>query len=100
MLKGAAGRAETSAEDRLRDVLRETERRQNHNRDDITAILEEVEAKRHATEDAEPHVEYSSGRTEASARPRVRREEVRPAPAERPKAAVRHTGARDLRHTR
>lgn len=93
MLKGAAGRAETSAEDRLRDVLRETERRQNHNRDDITAILEEVEAKRHATEDAEPHVEYSSGRTEASARPRVRREEVRPAPAERPKAAVRHTGA-------
>ena len=89
MLKGAAGRAETSAEDTLRDVLRETERRQNHNRDDITAILEEIEAKRHTTHDAEPHVEYSSGRTEASADHRVRREEVTTAPAERPKAAVR-----------
>ena len=92
MLKGAAGRAETSAEDMLRDVLRETERRQNRNRDDITAILDEIEAKRRSTEDEKPHVEYSSGRSEASVRQPVRREEVTTAPAERPKAAVRHTG--------
>ena len=92
MLKGAAGRAETSAEDMLRDVLRETERRQNRNRDDITAILDEIEAKRRSTEDEQPHVEYSSGRSEASVRQPVRREEVTTAPAERPKAAVRHTG--------
>lgn len=92
MLKGAAGRAETSDEDKLRDVLRETERGQNHERDDITAILEEVEAKRHTTADEQPNVEYSSGRTEASAGHRVPREAVTTAPAERPKAAVRHTG--------
>lgn len=91
MLKGAAGRADISAEEKLRDVLRETERGQSHKRDDISAILDEVEAKRHATEDARPNVEYSSGRTEASAGRRVRREAVTTAPAERPKAAVRHT---------
>lgn len=91
MLKGAAGRADISAEEKLRDVLRETERGQSHKRDDISAILDEVEAKRHATEVARPNVEYSSGRTEASAGRRVRREAVTTAPAERPKAAVRHT---------
>lgn len=91
MLKGAAGRADISAEEKLRDVLRETERGQSHKRDDISAILDEVEAKRHATQDARPNVEYSSGRTEASAGRRVRREAVTTAPAERPKAAVRHT---------
>jgi sortase B len=91
MLKGAAGRADISAEEKLRDVLRETERGQSHKRDDISAILDEVEAKRHATQDAQPNVEYSSGRTEASAGRRVRREAVTTAPAERPKAAVRHT---------
>lgn len=91
MLKGAAGRADISAEEKLRDVLLETERGQSHKRDDISAILDEVEAKRHATQDARPNVEYSSGRTEASAGQRVRREAVTTAPAERPKAAVRHT---------
>lgn len=92
MLKGAAGRAENSAEDRLRDVLRETERGQSHNRDDISAILDEVEAKRHRKIAEQPNAEYSSERPEASDRQRVRREAVTTAPAERPKADVRHTG--------
>lgn len=102
MLKRAAGRAEISAEDALEDALRKAEERQNSHRDDITAILEEVEAKRHSTDTHTPNVEYSSGRSEASAvRQHPRDEESRPvrrrpkaeAPQENRRNPAQHTAA-------
>lgn len=91
MLKGAAARAENSAEDRLRDVLLETERGQSRNRDDIAAILDEVEEKRHRKTAEQPNVEYSSGRPDVSVDQNARRDAVTTASAEEPKAVVRHT---------
>lgn len=89
MLKGAAGRADISAEDALEDAIRKAEKRQNDHRDDITAILEEVEAKRRSTSSYSPNVEYSSGRSEASAVQRhPRNEESRQ--VRRPKADAPH----------
>lgn len=92
MLKGAAGRADNSAEDRLNDVLQETERGQSHKRDDISAILDEVDTKRHTRSAEQPKVEYSSDRPQASDGHRVRREAVTTAPAEGPKAVIRDPG--------
>lgn len=95
MLKGAAGHAETSADDVIADVLRETEMRQNRGRDDISAILDEVEQKRHSREHSEPDVAYSSPKQEAPAVRRSPREEARRPQTERmPKAAASPTGRR------
>jgi sortase B len=88
MLKGAAERADNSAEALIEDVLRETPRRQNHGRDGITAILDEVEVQRRSREVQQPNAEYSSGEQEAPAVTRVTREEDVRRP-QRPKAPER-----------
>lgn len=88
MLKGAAGRAGASADDVIEDVLRETSGRHNPNRDDITAILDEVEHKRHTTEAEKPRAEYSSSVQEAPARSTAPREEEPGTSVRNPKAAA------------
>jgi sortase B len=96
MLRGAAGRADHSAEHEPGYTEQHAYSRHSTDRDDIAAILEEVEAKRHTTRNSEPRAEYSSRSSDVSARARVPRDaadHVR----EMPKAAAAPTGRRNPR---
>lgn len=87
MLKGAAGRAEPSADDVLKSAERRIDRLHSTDRDDIAAILDEVEQKRHSNTHSQPRVEYSPRSSEASAHANARREAAAH-PHARPKAAA------------
>ena len=96
MLKGAAGRAEPSADDVLKSAERRIDRLHSTNRDDIAAILDEVEQKRHTNTHSQPRVEYSPHSSEVSAHANARREEAVHHNV-RPKAAAGPTERRNPR---
>lgn len=78
MLRGAAGRAENSAERGYGSAERQPSLRQSHHRDDIADILSEVERNRHARTHENRGSESSSVRSETPVGSRMRQETVRP----------------------
>lgn len=91
MLKGAAGHAEPSAERVQQDAERLEWKRHRTDRDDIAAILDEAEAKRHSYRHEEPRAGYSSEPEHVSAHARHARawQDEEPYEDVAPKAAAR-----------
>ena len=94
MLKGAAGRAEPSAENDRTNADRLEWKRHRTDRDGFTANPEEHEAFRHSTRNSEPGAEYSSdaGRTSAHA---YAEQDAAEHYGAAPKAAARRTDWQD-----